>query len=68
MEQGAIPLLVSVLQSRDTDVQHYCAAALSNMAVNDKYRAMMVAVGRLVISLSVNVQCKNINIMFNVLR
>ena len=43
--KGALPVLVDVLRSRDPDVQYYCAAALSNMAVNERHRAMMVAVG-----------------------
>ena len=43
--KGALPVLVDVLRSCDPDVQYYCAAALSNMAVNERHRAMMVAVG-----------------------
>jgi len=31
---GAIPVLVSLLRSSDTDVQYYCTAALSNIAVD----------------------------------
>lgn len=29
----------------DYDIQYYSAAALSNLAVNPKHRAMMIAVG-----------------------
>lgn len=42
---GAIPILVELLHSSDTDIQYYSAAALSNIAVNEKHRAMMVAIG-----------------------
>ncbi len=31
---GAIPVLVSLLNSQDTDVQYYCTTALSNIAVD----------------------------------
>ena len=31
---GAIPVLVSLLTSPDTDVQYYCTTALSNIAVD----------------------------------
>ncbi len=31
---GAIPVLVSLLNSTDTDVQYYCTTALSNIAVD----------------------------------
>lgn len=31
---GAIPVLVSLLNSPDTDVQYYCTTALSNIAVD----------------------------------
>ena len=31
---GAIPVLVSLLSSQDTDVQYYCTTALSNIAVD----------------------------------
>lgn len=34
---GAIPVLVSLLNSPDTDVQYYCTTALSNIAVDGKY-------------------------------
>lgn len=33
---GAIPVLVSLLNSSDTDVQYYCTTALSNIAVDGK--------------------------------
>ena len=33
---GAIPVLVSLLNSPDTDVQYYCTTALSNIAVDGK--------------------------------
>ena len=43
--KGAIPVLVDILHSGDTDIQYYIAASLSNLAVNDKHRAMMTAIG-----------------------
>jgi vacuolar protein 8 len=33
---GAIPVLVSLLNSSDTDVQYYCTTALSNIAVDSE--------------------------------
>lgn len=33
---GAIPVLVNLLNSSDTDVQYYCTTALSNIAVDGK--------------------------------
>ncbi|XP_052272427.1 uncharacterized protein LOC127872947 [Dreissena polymorpha] len=43
---GAIPILIAALQSTfDHDVQYYCCAALSNLAIIEKHRIMMVAVG-----------------------
>lgn len=35
---GAIPVLVSLLSSPDTDVQYYCTTALSNIAVDSTNR------------------------------
>ena len=35
---GAIPVLVSLLNSPDTDVQYYCTTALSNIAVDGKHQ------------------------------
>jgi vacuolar protein 8 len=34
---GAIPVLVGLLNSPDTDVQYYCTTALSNIAVDGLY-------------------------------
>jgi hypothetical protein len=34
---GAIPVLVALLSSPDTDVQYYCTTALSNIAVDGKH-------------------------------
>ena len=46
VNDGAIPIFIQVLQScSDNDVHYYCCAALSNLAINEKHRAMMVAVG-----------------------
>lgn len=46
VNDGAIPIFIQVLQSSsDHDVHYYCCAALSNLAINEKHRAMMVAVG-----------------------
>jgi hypothetical protein len=35
---GAIPVLVSLLNSPDTDVQYYCTTALSNIAVDGEHK------------------------------
>lgn len=35
---GAIPVLVGLLNSEDTDVQYYCTTALSNIAVDANNR------------------------------
>jgi vacuolar protein 8 len=35
---GAIPVLVNLLKSPDTDVQYYCTTALSNIAVDAQNR------------------------------
>ena len=45
VREGALPVLVNSLHTADHDVQYYCAAALSNMAVKEKHRAMIVAIG-----------------------
>lgn len=45
VNQGAIPILVELIHMSDYDIQYYSAAALSNLAVNPKHRAMMIAVG-----------------------
>ena len=34
---GAIPVLVALLSSPDTDVQYYCTTALSNIAVDCEF-------------------------------
>ena len=34
MNAGALPVLVELLISPDTDVQYYCTTALSNIAVD----------------------------------
>lgn len=38
MNAGAIPVLVSLLNSPDTDVQYYCTTALSNIAVDGEHK------------------------------
>ena len=40
---GAIPVLVSLLSSQDTDVQYYCTTALSNIAVDGMCSLIAVA-------------------------
>lgn len=40
-----IPALVDVLHMPDSTVQYYSTASLSNIAVTEKYRTMIVAVG-----------------------
>lgn len=40
---GAIPVLVSLLNSPDTDVQYYCTTALSNIAVDGKLHSRRFA-------------------------
>ena len=34
---GAIPVLIRLLQSKDEDVQYYSAAAISNLAVDSMF-------------------------------
>jgi vacuolar protein 8 len=34
VDAGAVPVLVGLLNSLDTDVQYYCTTALSNIAVD----------------------------------
>ena len=38
-------MLVEQVSSPDEEIQYYCTAALSNIAVHEKHRAMMVAIG-----------------------
>nr|XP_006825624.1 PREDICTED: vacuolar protein 8-like [Saccoglossus kowalevskii] len=45
VSQGAIPTFINCLRSKDSDVLYYCTAALSNIAVDHRYRCMMIAVG-----------------------
>ena len=40
---GAIPVLVSLLNSPDTDVQYYCTTALSNIAVDGNVHVNLAA-------------------------
>lgn len=40
---GAIPVLVQLLQSPDTDVQYYCTTALSNIAVDSANRRRLAS-------------------------
>lgn len=40
---GAIPVLVSLLNSSDTDVQYYCTTALSNIAVDSKPKLQSIS-------------------------
>lgn len=67
VSKGAIPALIQALQSTDHDIQYYCSAALSNIAIDEKHRTMMVAVGchdiveamiRLLTSKSERVKCQ----------
>jgi vacuolar protein 8 len=63
---GAIPVLVSLLNSPDTDVQYYCTTALSNIAVDGANRKKLAqSEPKLVTSLvmlmdspSLKVQCQ----------
>lgn len=63
---GAIPVLVNLLASTDTDVQYYCTTALSNIAVDaDNRRKLQQSEPRLVANLiglmdspSLKVQCQ----------
>lgn len=38
---GAIPVLVNLLNSEDTDVQYYCTTALSNIAVDGSFALVL---------------------------
>ncbi|KAL4217568.1 Vacuolar protein 8 [Mactra antiquata] len=72
---GAIPIFIQTLQSTtDHDMLYYCCAALSNLAINEKHRAMMVAVGchdvldimiRLLMSKSERVKCQACYVLRN---
>ena len=42
MNAGAIPVLVGLLNSTDTDVQYYCTTALSNIAVDGTSEYLIV--------------------------
>jgi vacuolar protein 8 len=39
---NAIPVLTSLLNSDDQDVQYYCTTALSNIAVDGKYHIIQL--------------------------
>jgi hypothetical protein len=41
---GAIPVLVSLLNSPDTDVQYYCTTALSNIAVDGMCKTYSITI------------------------
>lgn len=66
MSAGAIPVLVGLLNSEDTDVQYYCTTALSNIAVDAMNRKKLAqSEPKLVTSLvalmdspSLKVQCQ----------
>ncbi|XP_071503216.1 uncharacterized protein [Diadema antillarum] len=45
VNHGAVSTFMTLLQSRDTDIQYYCAAALSNLAVDAKHRVAVVREG-----------------------
>lgn len=36
MSEGVLPVFIKLLRSQDQDIQYYCAAALSNLAVDGK--------------------------------
>lgn len=63
---GAIPVLVSLLNSTDTDVQYYCTTALSNIAVDGANRKklaqsepkLVTSLVNLMDSPSLKVQCQ----------
>jgi len=63
---GAIPVLVSLLNSPDTDVQYYCTTALSNIAVDGANRKklaqgepkLVASLVALMDSTSLKVQCQ----------
>ena len=44
MQAGAIPVFVQLLDSADQDIQFYCAAAISNLAVNGIYLTHIINV------------------------
>ena len=45
VSHGAVPLFINSLQSEDQEIQYYCAAALSNLAVDATHRAAVVHAG-----------------------
>ena len=44
VQAGAVPVFVQLLDSRDVDVQFYCAAALSNLAVSGEWVCVVCGV------------------------
>lgn len=51
---GAIPVLVGLLTSQDTDVQYYCTTALSNIAVDGMNLNVVLLYLKLSTTLAVN--------------
>ena len=45
VKKGAVQLFIDLLETDDTDVQYYCAAAISNLAVDETHRAAVVKEG-----------------------
>lgn len=45
MSEGVIPTLIDMLHVKDTDIQYYSAASVSNIAVNEKQRQLITAIG-----------------------
>ncbi len=45
VSKGAVQLFIDLLDTDDIDVQYYCAAAISNLAVDETHRAVVVKEG-----------------------
>ena len=54
---GAIPVLVALLSSPDTDVQYYCTTALSNIAVDCEFAPTSTSPSSLALAVLLLIPC-----------
>ena len=58
VQSGAVAVFIKLLESRDIDVQFYCAAALSNIAVHGKQIIpILLTKNFFILSLSLSFPC-----------